>query len=286
MDINRYNYESYFLSYLDRELSPADRQSVEKFISENTDLQKEFELLQQTIFSPSDLVFDGKESLLRKEEGRKVIPIYWMRMAAAIAVLILGSWFIISQITKSQVDHMIPVDKRTASATAVKRGSGTFKKDSANKIPANPSGGEAAAGKKPGSNQKATFHTVPKNVPEIREIQTSMVSEEGVAVQKSSTALELQSGGIKPAGDPKQIIVMPVATAPVLLIAASGTKDAFKKEKGDVKETDFQNENAISVIALNDKHKAISGFFKKLTERAPGDDNERKVRVSVFQFSY
>ena len=44
MDINRNNYETSFLLYLDRELNPAEMLEVEKFLSENADLQKEFEL--------------------------------------------------------------------------------------------------------------------------------------------------------------------------------------------------------------------------------------------------
>jgi hypothetical protein len=51
----------------------------------------------------------------------------------------------------------------------------------------------------------------------------------------------------------------------------------------------FQTDNAISIVALNEQNKAITGFFKKLTKHNPDDDktnNARKVRVSVFQFSY
>jgi hypothetical protein len=52
---------------------------------------------------------------------------------------------------------------------------------------------------------------------------------------------------------------------------------------------DIQTDNSISVIALNEQNKGITGFFKKLTQRATDNetaDNTKKVRVSVFQFSY
>ena len=52
MEINRNNYESFFLLYLDRELNPSEMAEVEKFLDENADLQKEFSLLQQTILVP------------------------------------------------------------------------------------------------------------------------------------------------------------------------------------------------------------------------------------------
>jgi hypothetical protein len=53
-----------------------------------------------------------------------------------------------------------------------------------------------------------------------------------------------------------------------------------------LRENEEQTDNAISVVALNDKNKGITRLFKKLTKRTPVDENARKVRVSVFQFSY
>ncbi|MEJ0081162.1 MAG: hypothetical protein WDM78_09500 [Puia sp.] len=87
MEINRNNYETFFLLYLDRELNPSEMSEVEKFVSENADLQKEFSLLRQTILIPAQIEFDQKELLFRKEEKRRVIPMYWSRIAAAVAVV-------------------------------------------------------------------------------------------------------------------------------------------------------------------------------------------------------
>ena len=42
MDINRDNYEEYFLLYADDELSKAERRMVEIFVKENPDLKEEF----------------------------------------------------------------------------------------------------------------------------------------------------------------------------------------------------------------------------------------------------
>src|ERR1700688_424392 len=95
MDINRNNYETSFLLYLDRELGPAEMLKVEKFLTENPDLQKEFELLQQTIFLPEDIVYDQKELLFHKEEKRRAIPLYWVRIAASIIVLMTAGWFLL-----------------------------------------------------------------------------------------------------------------------------------------------------------------------------------------------
>jgi len=64
--ITRNNYEEFFLLYVDNELSPADRQAVERFVDEHPDLKEEWELLLQCRISPDEMPsFSGKEQLLR-----------------------------------------------------------------------------------------------------------------------------------------------------------------------------------------------------------------------------
>jgi hypothetical protein len=66
MNINRHNYEEFFLLYVDNELNIAQRKAVEAFIAQNPDLRAELEMLQEAVL-PADegVVFSGKESLLR-----------------------------------------------------------------------------------------------------------------------------------------------------------------------------------------------------------------------------
>jgi len=64
--ITRNNYEEFFLLYVDNELSPADRQVVERFVDEHPDLKEELELLLQCRIIPDEIPsFSGKEQLLR-----------------------------------------------------------------------------------------------------------------------------------------------------------------------------------------------------------------------------
>lgn len=66
MNINRNNYEEYFILYMDNEMSNEDRRQVELFVKENPDLQEELNLLMQTQLVPdSSYVFAGKEQLLK-----------------------------------------------------------------------------------------------------------------------------------------------------------------------------------------------------------------------------
>ncbi|MBE7172326.1 MAG: hypothetical protein INR73_17190 [Williamsia sp.] len=67
MQINRYNYEEYFLLYTDGELSMQERAAVEEFAAGNPDLQEELIQLQQYKMVPEKIVFPGKENLLKQE---------------------------------------------------------------------------------------------------------------------------------------------------------------------------------------------------------------------------
>jgi hypothetical protein len=72
MNINRNNYEEFFLLYADKELSAADKNAVDAFVSQNEDLRGELEMLLQATFNSYDnLVFAGKDALLKPitEEG-------------------------------------------------------------------------------------------------------------------------------------------------------------------------------------------------------------------------
>ena len=107
-----------------------------------------------------------------------------------------------------------------------------------------------------------------------------------IGLRKSSTNLEVQSSGLKPAGTTSQTANLAGEKSTALLLSTAAIHDQHIYENAVMKESDYQNENAISVVALNDQNKGIAGFFKKLTKREPADENSRKVRVSVFQISY
>ena len=65
--INRHNYETFFLLYIDNELSTVERNSVDEFVLANPDLQEELQMLQESIVQPEAIVFDGKKSLLKTD---------------------------------------------------------------------------------------------------------------------------------------------------------------------------------------------------------------------------
>ena len=66
MNINRHNYEEYFILYMDNELSSDERRIVETFVQTHPDLQEELEILQQYKLVPdSNIVFKDKEELMK-----------------------------------------------------------------------------------------------------------------------------------------------------------------------------------------------------------------------------
>jgi hypothetical protein len=315
MEINRNNYETFFLLYLDRELNPSETQEVEKFLDENADLQKEFAWLQKTILVPAETIFEQKDLLLRQEEKRRIVPLYWMRAAAAIAVLILGSWLINLQLIKNhaggiakthslkniapaETNAAIPVKKsdqevKTSPAHLTNPAVATnLSRDQKNLTAQNKSSRHSGTAN---AAMKTDDQTRGKNNQDLQQARTNpdhqnpsstLVPDEPLTAVQKSSALELQPAENQTGPGAKQLSAKPGVQAPVLLLASAGTADHNLHENAVLKEPDYQTDNAISVVALNDNNKGITGFFKKLTKRAPADNNARKVRVSVFQFSY
>ena len=104
------NYESWFLLFIDNELSLADRQKVELFVLQHPNLQAAFQLLLQTKLAPEEWVFNNKELLYRKEDQKRpVLYMRWMRYASAAAVigLIATIWMIApTNQLKKTIEHL------------------------------------------------------------------------------------------------------------------------------------------------------------------------------------
>lgn len=88
--IHAADYEEWLLLYLDNELTADQKENAENFIAANQVVKKELELLQQTKLKPEQIIFANKESLFRREEKVRTLPVRWWRTAAAILILALG----------------------------------------------------------------------------------------------------------------------------------------------------------------------------------------------------
>lgn len=73
MNINRYNYETFFLLYVDNELSASERKAVEQFVEENADLELELRSILETTLPEDVINFKAKEQLYKKEIDQETI---------------------------------------------------------------------------------------------------------------------------------------------------------------------------------------------------------------------
>jgi hypothetical protein len=92
------SYETYFLLYIDNELSAKEKADVELFVLQHPALQAEFMLLKQTKLTPEAIIFENKVLLFREEEKER--PVFYMQwkhiaVAAALVGLIFSLWMIV-----------------------------------------------------------------------------------------------------------------------------------------------------------------------------------------------
>jgi hypothetical protein len=145
MKVNHLNYESYFLLYIDNELSTEDRASVELFLHENSNYREVFENLQSTVLPREEIIFEHKELLFRLEQMEATAPLdlkeslqrkeativnrnftyqSWLRYSAmaACVLLILGyGWYNTNTVKQNNSNNSliankedIEVNKKTA----------------------------------------------------------------------------------------------------------------------------------------------------------------------------
>lgn len=66
MNIDRHNYEEFFILYMDNELGSEDRRMVETFVQQHPDLKEELDILLQYKLTPdTSVIFPGKEELMK-----------------------------------------------------------------------------------------------------------------------------------------------------------------------------------------------------------------------------
>lgn len=110
MNITRHNYETFFLLYVDKELSAAERKTVEAFVQENPDLQAELLALQQTVLKADDTILEKKDWLYM-EDG----------VSALQENLLLYADDELDATDKKTVEAMLATDKTAAAEWAVIR---------------------------------------------------------------------------------------------------------------------------------------------------------------------
>ncbi len=86
MDINRENYESWFLDYVEGSLSAGQISQVHEFIAQHPEFGAELKSWQATLIKPDlQLVYPDKERLKRRQ---RIIALPWWGTVSAIAALL------------------------------------------------------------------------------------------------------------------------------------------------------------------------------------------------------
>lgn len=73
MNIDRHNYEEYFLLYVDNELNVDQVKQVELFVKQNPDLEEELVMLKHSKLTPDHSLVFANKNMLMKDEGRSFI---------------------------------------------------------------------------------------------------------------------------------------------------------------------------------------------------------------------
>jgi len=67
MNINPDNYETFFLLYVDNELTVEERKAVEEFVDQHEELRVEFLQIQDTVLPVEDIAYSDKKDLYRAQ---------------------------------------------------------------------------------------------------------------------------------------------------------------------------------------------------------------------------
>lgn len=359
MIINRHNYEEFFLLYVDGELAPAEREAVEMFVAENTDLAAELEMLQQSVLLPDDISFDGKEALLKfdqpindsnyqeffllsvdneltkeeeqllenfvlqhpathdefqllkqtklpvevvlhpnkaelykkESEDRKVVPIRWLRVAVAAAIIIIAGSLLFVQRDSNVNDQPVVAlqpDKKVqpvnTPAEVIKPApvvagnkhlaATSEKKGLQNTIPA-VAKSPLRKGAQPQVKQdngviEAPVYKAPKLLPPTEEMMAALIKE-----PKESTPLRAKETGSRNNRD-----------AGMEMIAANTPEGEKEIVQHTVYTEDDDENNTIYVGAAALNKKKLKSLFKRATalfDKKESTDDEKTIKIASFQ---
>jgi len=119
LTITTNNYESFFLLYVDNELTELEKQEVEAFVKSNPALSIEFDSLKQTKLHPEQIIYANKHFLYKQEEevinaihtkqegnviSKDTFTIKWYHLAAAVSI---GIILLITNFTKTNLTTKI-----------------------------------------------------------------------------------------------------------------------------------------------------------------------------------
>ena len=307
--INLNNYEEYLISYIDNELTDAERMAFFKFALANPTVKDELAIYQQTKLQPEEeIVFENKQVLYRKEEKVKVITIQWWKIAVAAAVILAAGITTIKVINndKPTIEPLVATatDKNNKNKNVEKANADTNKEkdtqvkeeqtaqDNNNIASAN----DQKKKEKISSVQRTTEEKIQKKSvePDVKK------SDESIAVNTTDQKKDELKNDVTVNDKPLDAIkksVEPVKTNDVAVNTSLPKENINSKpvtpatdEPLDVKEITQDNTNNNPDYASYDegKNKKLRGFFRKAsrvferrTNISAADEEEKQDKVLI-----
>ncbi len=295
------NYELYFLLYVDDELNRADRAAVETFVLQHPQLQQQFTLLQQTKVDAETISFGDKSSLYRTTKKR-VIPIGWMRMAAAAAVIgliaivygIMPSATVVPPGPQVAVQPVKPTDQGIKKPAATPVNSGATVASQQDEIAA------------PGIPQTNKQLVTGANTTTSDKSRAQLAKRKGTIADESTDPLPATNNAL--AVNPAQPIPNEETLAPKINRRSSTSNNvaqvepaitAFaattpEKEAGfkqavyrELNVEEAENENTILIGSAQINKNKLRGLLKKATgfldKKSDNPDNDKRVKIAMFE---
>ena len=289
------NQSNWLMLLLDGELSAGETALVEEYLREEPAARKEWELLQKTKLNPPTVIFENKESLYQREEKRRLIPVFFSRIAAAIILVAigLGIFFIYTKNAMDKETSLAGNNKITPAADSTQ-----IKNNREAEIPT-----VIARSDKPVTEEKkqpgivATFQKDKASVNKVRDEKPISFEKESIALNKEKEKEKRPSNNLPlPVNNPR-ISIDEKAMAyskPEEEIHNNGKNNSINNvtnpaiSPSDIKTAAFDpNEELEDQNGKKNKHRGIfrtiARTFEKRTKVDPTEDD--KLLVAGFRIS-
>ena len=297
--ITHSNYEEFFLLYVDNELDEKNKKAVEKFIDQYPELQKELILLQKAHLEPDNsIVFEGK-SVLYKKEDRRIVPLPWLRIASAAAVVLLIAGLMILKYSNPHPQPSVAVNKINNDTKSSEKNNLPVTSLSPDSLH-NTNAIEKIASTQ-GKNQPSDMSNVQmKNINNTDNNIASIGTDEKDVPMKTKQNMTIALTNKEPEDNIKTNAIAVQPNTGIAVAAVKSNEPDIKDQlttpdtntvAGQVvfADQDQNPEDKTSLMAFSPKKNTMRGVFRKITrvfEKTTNvDDNKRNVLVGNFQIA-
>lgn len=299
--INAVNYESYFLLYIDNELTKEERARVEDFAATHPGKKTELDVLLRVKMQPeAETVFQNKSVLYRHEKPVIRIAFQWRRMVAAASILLIGTlvWTNFNKVK----EQIAPSSGRTVIAST----------PTDKKIETVPAGENIIKQEQAGSQQKDETSPITKDfaqksplvkvsqkehrvttIPDQKNTLESATANGKTEIQPEPVKLVVNSTQSNAIDQPVAVVedtkmpnTLKAAVKPVILDQAAFNGDDDKdKKKEELALLDTDNTGKKSKGTFRGLFRKASRFVNRATNAGDANGDVAVVRIASFEIA-